>query len=147
MNFAKTKPSLDKTFVILIKFLSLQKNYDEEFDAFRRHTERVLCLCPICEVKVQEVIKGQDEELMRRRSHLEDSHSFMQDEQTEQTYLVSMIFMIYLTHNLLNFIKEFVHLPFLELSIIKFLEVHNFKLASQQCRAWSDCTDVLDGLA
>jgi hypothetical protein len=73
---------------MLINVWSLQKNYDEEFDAFRRHTERVLSLCPVCEVKVQEVIKSQDEELMRRRSHLEDSSSFMNDLETEQTYLV-----------------------------------------------------------
>ena len=42
-----------------------------------------------------------------------------------------------------NFLKGIIHLTFLALPIII---VENLKLASQQCRAWSDCMDVQAGL-
>ena len=55
-----------------------------------------------------------------------------------------------LTFNLLNFLNGIIHLSFLELSIIIFREIKkrtwSCSIVSQQYRAWSDCTDMQDGL-
>ena len=49
-----------------------------------------------------------------------------------------------LTLTMLNFLNGIIHLTFLAFSIIIFRDL---KLVSQLYRAWSDCMDVLAGLA
>ena len=64
-----------------------------------------------------------------------------------RTFLFSF-FCTSLTLNLLNFFKRTINLSVLDLSITIYGDIKmSLILASQQYRAWSDCTDVQTGLA
>ena len=65
-------------------------------------------------------------------------------------YLFQAKMKLILTLNLLNFLNEIIHLPFCLNCLLSFLGISRWKLEVGQPSiywAWSDCMDVLTGLA